>query len=131
MSALDEARAHLAKAREFLTAAELDLDLGLFNVAASNAVISGINSKDATCLRLTGATAKTDNHATPLAELRAAGGNGPYGASTKQMATTLGRLLKLKNKSQYQTLDVARADAVKAVEWAQRLLDAASEIVSE
>ena len=29
------------------------------------------------------------------------------------MATDLGRLLKLKNKSQYQTLDVAGADAVK------------------
>ncbi len=35
------------------------------------------------------------------------------------------------NKSQYQTVDVARADAVKAVEWAQRMLDGASEIVSE
>jgi hypothetical protein len=131
MSALDEARAHLAKAKEFLTAAELNLDLDLFNVATSNAVISGINSKDATCLRLTGATAKTENHATALAELVAAGGNGPYRARTKQMATALGRLLKLKNKSQYQTLDVARADAAKAVEWAQKMLDTASEIVSE
>jgi len=59
MTALDEARAHLAKAREFLTAAELDLDLDLFNVATSNAVISGINAKDATCLRLTGTTGKS------------------------------------------------------------------------
>ena len=47
------------------------------------------------------------------------------------MATALGRLLRLKNKSQYQTLDVARADAVMAAEWAQRMLAAASEIVSE
>lgn len=54
MRTLDEARAHLAKAREFLTAAELNLDLDLFNAATSNAVISGINSKDAICLRLTG-----------------------------------------------------------------------------
>ena len=50
MSALDEARAHLAKAREFLEAAELTNDLQLFNAAASNAVTSGINSKDAICL---------------------------------------------------------------------------------
>lgn len=131
MSALNDARAHLAKAREFLTAAELNLDLDLYNVATSNAVISGINSKDAICVRLTGTTAKTENHSAALAELKAAGGNGPHGATAKQMATALGRLLKLKSKSQYQTLDVARADAVKAVEWAQKMLDGASEIVSE
>ena len=75
MSALSDARAHLAKAREFLTAAELNLDLEFFNVAASNAVISGINSKDAVCMRLTGTTAKTENHAAGIAELRAAGGH--------------------------------------------------------
>lgn len=34
MPALDDARAHLAKAREFLEAAELTNDLGLFNAAA-------------------------------------------------------------------------------------------------
>lgn len=48
MSALEEARLHLAKAREFLDAAETSRDLGLDNAAASNAVISAINSKDAT-----------------------------------------------------------------------------------
>ena len=47
------------------------------------------------------------------------------------MATALSRLLKLKSKSQYQTIDVARADASKAVGWAQKMLDAASEIVRE
>lgn len=47
MSALTEARAHLAKAREFLDAAELSLEVDLYNAASSNAVISGINSKDA------------------------------------------------------------------------------------
>jgi hypothetical protein len=58
MPALDDARAHLAKAREFLEAAELTNDLGLFNAAASSAVTSGINSKDAICLTLTGRTRK-------------------------------------------------------------------------
>lgn len=131
MSALTEARSHLAKAREFLDAAELSLEVDLYNAAASNAVISGINSKDAVCLRLTGATARAENHSTAVAELRTAGANGPHGATTKQMATTLGRLLKLKSRSQYQSLDVARADAVKAVDWAQKMLEAASGVVRE
>lgn len=131
MSALVEARWHLAKAREFLSAAELNLEVGLCNAAASNAVISGINAKDAVCIRLNGTTAKTENHSTAVAELRATGATGPHGGTTKQMATVLGRLLKLKSKSQYQSIDVARSDAAKAVEWAQKLLDGAIEIVTE
>jgi len=131
MTALSDARLHLAKAREFFTAAELNLDLELYNAAASNAVISGINSKDAICLRLTGTTAKAENHSTAMAELRTAGGSGPHGATTKQLATVLGRLLKLKSKSHCQTIDVARADAAKAVEWAHKMLEGASEIVNE
>ena len=129
MSALGAARMHLAKAREFLTAAELALDLELFNAAASNAVISGINSKDAICLRLTGRSTKADDHSSAVAELRVAGGTGPHGAATKQAAATLGRLLKMKSRSQYQTIDVAPADATRAFEWAQRLLVAATDIV--
>lgn len=124
MTALADARAHLRKAREFLDAAELNLDCGLVNAAASSAVTSGINAKDAICLALTGSTAKTDNHADAVAELRRAG------STSKALATTLGRLLNLKNKSQYQTIDVAHADAVKAVEWARKLVDGAAGIVS-
>lgn len=131
MSAITEAHAHLAKAREFLDVAELSLDADLSNAATSNAVISGVNSKDAACLRLTGTTAKTEAHSTAVAELRTAGANGPHSEATKQMATTLGRLLKLKSRSQYQTLDVARADAAKAVDWAQKMLEAAAEVVRE
>lgn len=123
MTALSDARAHLRKAREFLDAAELDLDCDLFNAATSSAVTSGINAKDAICLALTGKTSKSENHASAVAELRGAG------TTTKTLATTLGRLLKLKNKAQYQTVDIARTDAVKAVEWATTLVEGASDIV--
>ncbi|HEX9682221.1 MAG TPA: HEPN domain-containing protein [Acidimicrobiales bacterium] len=123
MTALSEARAHRRKAREFLHAAEIELDCDLFNAATSSAVTSGINAKDAICLALTGKTAKTDNHAGAIAELRRAG------TATKSLATTLGRLLKLKNRAQYPTVDVARADTVKAVGWATTLVEGASEIV--
>lgn len=58
MTALSDARAHLSKSREFLQAAEINRDLDLYNAATSDAVISGINSKDAVCLALIGRTRK-------------------------------------------------------------------------
>jgi len=125
MSALSDARAHLRKAREFLDAAHLSLDGDLYNAATSSAVTSGINAKDAICLALTGKTAKSENHTDAVGELRAAG------PATKSLATTLGRLLKLKSKSQYQMLDVVRADAVKAVGWATTLVEGATGIVAK
>jgi hypothetical protein len=119
MTALDEARSHLAKAREFLEAAELTNDLELYNAAASNAVTSGINSKDAICLAVTGRTRKSENHVEPVAELKAAGSVG------RDTSATLSRLLRLKSKSQYQSASVSAADAAKGIDWAARLLEGA------
>lgn len=124
MTALDDARAHLRKAKQFLEAAELNAELELFNAATSSAVTSGINSKDAICLALTGKTAETVNHADATRELFAAG------PSMTAHASSLGRLLKLKNKSQYQTSGVARSDALKAVDSAAKLLAAASGVLA-
>lgn len=124
MSALDDARTHLEKAREFLEAARVDLDWEHFNAATSNAVISGINAKDAICLRLTGATRKGDNHNEAVAELKAAG---PAGAT---LAPTLGRLLRLKTKAQDQSHLVAAGEATRAIGWAEKLLAEAEKVVS-
>ena len=52
MTYLSDARAQLDKAREFLESARDGYDFDRFNAAASSAVISGINSKDAICLRV-------------------------------------------------------------------------------
>jgi uncharacterized protein (UPF0332 family) len=123
MGALEDARAHLEKAEEFLAAAEATLDLGLFNAATSNAVSSGVNAKDAVCLRLTGRTDKTDDHAGAADELRRAGG------SAAGLAPTLRRLLGLKQKSQYQTAGVGRVEATRAVDWARRIYTGAKEIM--
>jgi hypothetical protein len=105
MTTLGEARSHLAKAREFLEAGRVNLDLRLFNAATSDAVISGINSKDAICLRLTGTPRKADSHLEAVAELKAAG---PAGVDR---APVLGRLMRLKTKSQYQSESVSASDA--------------------
>lgn len=123
MSALCDAQLHLAKAEEFLTAAEVSRDLELFNAATSDAVVSGINSKDALCLKLTGKTVKSDNHTAAVAELKKAG---PAGA---KLAPTLQRLLKLKTRSQYQTMTIARQDATVAVDWARNLYEGARTVV--
>lgn len=119
MSALTDAKAHLAKAREFLEAAEVSNDLALYNAATSNAVTSGTNSKDAICLKLTGRTGKTENHAEAIAELKATGMVG------RAQATTFDRLLRLKARSQYQTVSISATDATKAIAWAVRMLEAA------
>lgn len=124
MSALQDARAHLRKAREFLEAATINRELELFDAATSAAVISGINSKDAICLRLAGVAHKSEDHMAAVSELKAVG---PAGAA---LAPTLNRLLRLKTKSQYAAASVAAADAAKAVDWAARLLEVAEEVVS-
>lgn len=125
MTALGEARLHLAKAREFLDAAEASLGLRLDNAAASDAVISAINSKDAICLALIGRTGKTENHAQAVDELKR---SGPAGAA---LATTLSRLLNLKTRSQYASRSVSAADASKAIEWAARMYAAAEGVVQD
>jgi hypothetical protein len=124
MSALAAARAHLAKAREFLEAANVEHDLELHNAATSNAVLSGINSKDAICLKLAGHTNKSDDHAQAVGDLAATGAQG------RALAPVLKRLLARKAKSQYQTTNIAARDALRAVEQATRLYEAAQTIVT-
>lgn len=121
---MQDAKAHLAKAREFLFAAESAASQDLFNAATSNAVVSGINSKDAICLQLTGATTKGDDHKMAVAELKR---SSKVGA---ELAAMLDRLLRLKTKAQYQTLSVAKRDAENAVRWASSLYDGAHEVVN-
>jgi hypothetical protein len=123
VGALDDARAHLAKAREFHEAAQITLDLEMLNAATSAAVSSGINSKDAICLHLTGTSSKTENHAQAITELTR---SGPDGSAVAQ---TFSRLLRLKPISQYQAGSVARTDAERAVDWADRMLEAATRVV--
>ncbi|PVU83073.1 DNA-binding protein [Cellulomonas sp. WB94] len=121
MGALEESQGHLRKAKEFLTAASLEVDLDLFSAAASSAVLAGINAKDAICLRLAGRTGKSDDHRSAVPELAAAG---PAG---KALESTFRRLLGLKTTAQYQSAPISRSDATKAVGWATRMVDAAAD----
>jgi hypothetical protein len=42
---------------------------------------------------------------------------------------TIGRLLRLKPKSQYQAASISAADAAKSIDWATRMLDVAKVLV--
>lgn len=124
MSRSLQVRQHLNKADEFLAAARLGLDVGLANAAASNAVLSGINSKDAICLVLTSRTSKSQDHLQAVDELRRAGRSG------KNLAPVLQRLLQLKSRAQYENDSVSLRDATSAVTWATRLFEAACEVAN-
>ena len=114
MSATEDAAAHLAKATEFLEAAELAHDAGLLDAATSNAVISGINSKSAICLRLTGRTGTAGNPAEDMAELNASGAIG------QAQSATFERLLRASSGS----------DAGQAIGWAAQLLAGAKSVMA-
>ena len=125
MSALRDARLHMDKAREFLEAAEANHDLDLYNAAASAAVTSGINSKDAVCLATKGATGRSDNHTDAVGELRR---SGPIGAA---IASTFNRLLGVKTRAQYQTRATTAKASQDALIWAERMYEAAQRAVPE
>jgi uncharacterized protein (UPF0332 family) len=128
MSVLDDAKSHLAKAREFLEAADIERDHELYNAAISNAVISGINSKDAICLTLTRTTQKSTNHVNAVGELEAAGAQTKHASTTSRLAGLLELLLAMKTRAQYAPYRFTHDDATTAIEQAQALLDAAMAI---
>ena len=119
-----DAAGHLTKAREFLEAAAAAHDAGQHSAAASSAVVSGINAKDAICLVLTGTTGKSEDHRVASTELRR---TGPLGAGC---ANDLDRLLVIKSRVQYQSAPTSSTDSAKAVERARRLVAAAAQIAA-
>jgi len=121
---IETAKRHLDKASEFLDAADVSLELELFNATVSNAVVSGISAKDAICLRLTGRTRKNRSHSDAAKELKGAG------KRAGDLAPTLTRLLRAKSKAQYQSMSATRSEAVKAVQHASRMLNEARDIVT-
>ena len=124
MTAADEARAHLAKARELLEAAEVELAGGLHTAATSSSVLAGINAKDVICLRTTGRSGKGDDHRSAVGELAA---SGPAG---RDLESTFRRLIALKTRSQYTAGPISGADAQRAFGWATRMTQAAADALT-
>ena len=107
-------RAKVAKAEEFLTAAELSLELSAYNAATSLAVSAGINASDSMILAKGGVLPNASDHQQSTRTLR---------RIDPSAAVQLNRLLGLKNKSQYALQMCTRSDADVAVKAAEKLLE--------
>ncbi len=123
MTVLDAARLHLAKAKQFYEAAERNSQHDLYDAATSNAVISGINSKDAICLATTGTSNKSEHHMSAVNELKSAS------PDAAKVAAAFQRLLSIKSKAQYHQHATTKPKAEAAISQAQRMVDVAERIV--
>ena len=120
MTPLEAARRHLTKAQEFLAEADSALASGRANVATSNAVIAGINAKDAICLVLVGKTAEADEGGQAHVRLRDTG-EVPQcrravisGAGEKLLGLTMEQAL---GRGTLQTAPAGRPQRGQALPW--------------
>ena len=96
-----DAAAYLAKAAEFLRAAQDSFELGNRTAATGNAVHAGIAASDALAAALAGSVSQGD-HADAPSHLDAIGGDG------KIAARQLRQLLPLKTQAEVPTHDSSR-----------------------
>jgi hypothetical protein len=109
-----QARAYLAKAIEYLDAAEASLEAGRRIAATSLAIHAAINAADAvTGVRL-GMRAAGEEHAQAQVALGRAGPDG------MAVSRELSRLLPLKARAEYDPDDIPQPAAFRAVEQARR-----------
>jgi hypothetical protein len=119
-----QARSYLGKAEEFLVAARQSLDTGYTLAATSLAVHAGISAGDAICGARTGTRAAGAEHSQAVALLAQAGREG------NDAARLLTRLMPLKNRAEYEPLDVPKATATRAVDQAERIVLVARQVVA-
>ena len=118
-----DATAYLAKAAEFLRAAQDSFELGNRIAATGNAVHAGIAASDALSAALAGSVSQGD-HADAPSHLDAIGGDG------KIAARQLRQLLPLKTQAEYDPRPVSVTDARRAVSAAGRLVALAERVIS-
>jgi hypothetical protein len=120
-----DARSRFRTAQAYLEVAELVLDEpdrdAYLNVSAGLAVLSGIAASDAICCRLLGRRHRGDDHRGAAELLKQATPDG------SQLASTLLRLLDLKDEAHYGVMVVAARKATDAAKWARRLVERAQQ----
>ena len=121
-----DAAVRLRHARKFLEVAQLIAeegdDLEYSSPAAALAVLAGIAASDAACCKALGQRSRAQDHreATSLLE-RVTGGKAP--------ASTLGRLLNVKDEAQYGLFDVSGKDLKAALRQATQLIEFADKVL--
>jgi hypothetical protein len=122
-----DARARLTHARRFLEVAELTAgegsDAQYTSPAAALAVLAGIAAADAACCKALGLCSRAQDHrqAADLVE--------QVTPSGKQAASSLRRLLSLKDEAHYGLFDVGGKDLQAALRQARALVTFAEEVV--
>lgn len=119
-----DTRAYLAKAEEFLRAAQNSLALDNHIAATGNAVHAGIAAADAIAGANLG-TVWAGEHSQAANHVESAGEAG------KQAATQLRRLVPLKNRAEYDPQPVRAADARAAVKAAEKITAIARRTVED
>jgi HEPN domain-containing protein len=118
-----DAEDYLAKALEFLRAAQDAQRLGNYTAATSNAVHAGIAAADAIAAARSGSIWRGSHDQAPLHLER----SGPDG---KQAARHLRRLIPLCTRAEYDPAPVRPANAGTAVTAAERMTIVAQGVVS-
>ena len=119
-----DARAYLAKAKEFLQASTDALGRGNFVATAGTAVHAGIAAADAVSAARSG-TVWTGEHGQAPGHLEAVGG-----VDGRQAAQQLRRLLPLKSRAEYDPTPTSRADARNAHQAAERIVGIAERVIA-
>lgn len=119
-----DARAYLAKAKEFLQASTDSLGRENFVATAGNAVHAGIAAADAVSAARAG-TVWTGEHGQSPSHLEKAGGT-----DGRQAARQLRRLLPLKSRAAYDPTPTTRAEARQAHQAAERIVAIAERVVA-
>lgn len=113
------ATSYLAKAVEFLDAAERSLASGQYVVATSLSVHAAINAADAICIGRLGVRAASQDHGQARQLVASAGREGTIAARA------LARLLPLKSKAEYEPDEIPKGTAARAVTWATQIVEVA------
>jgi hypothetical protein len=122
-----QARARLEHARKFLDVADLVAGesggIEYASTAAALAVLAGIAASDASCCKALGRRSRSQDHrqATELLEQIVPGG--------KQAASSLRRLMSLKDEAHYGLFDVGGQDLQAALRQAGALVKFADEVM--
>jgi hypothetical protein len=111
---VDQVRVYVAKASEYLEAAEESLEAGRFIAATSLAIHAAINAADAVTGMRLGLRSAGDDHSRTQVLLAQAG---PDGADVSRH---LSRLLPLKTRAEYDPDDIPPATAKRAVDQSRR-----------
>ena len=113
-----QARAHLAKAEEYLAAAQKALEDDAYSAAGGTAVLAGINAADCVAGLLLGSR-WNGPHEQAAAHLSHAGEEG------RAVAAHLRKLLRKKTQAHYETKALTAAEAQLLVQAAARTVSTA------